>query len=369
MSQRPSRRLPVPLFGIAIASAIVVVLAFVVNLRELAATFVVAYAALVSVALGTLAMSLIAHLTTATWYGPFRARAHLVIATLPALATMGIVLLLSLPAVYPWMAGGAAAHVYLNAPFFIGRTLVYWAVWIGIGEALLRASRRGSPASLRRIASGGLVALGITMTFASFDWLMSLTPDWHSTIFGVYWFAGGILAALALLAMLARFGGGVFGWPAPSSDDVHSLGKLLTTFLLFWLYIGFSQYIVIWSGNLPREVTWYVPRTHGGWGYVAGVLVLGGFVFPFLALLFVPVRRSTSALGIIGAVLLGMHYLDTFWIVMPAVVAVRLWTVVVAIAVLALLVVGAWLYMTSSRLTARAQTLRPHPARTITHAT
>jgi hypothetical protein len=345
MIDRRNRYGPAPLIAVMIASAIVLLISGAIDLRELTVTFVVAYAALVSVALGTLAMSLIAQLTTATWYGPFRSRAHVVIASLPALAAMSILLMLSLPSLYPWMGADTAARSYLNVPFFIVRTIIYWIVWIGVGQAFLRATRHGNPARLRRVASGGLVALGITMTFASFDWLMSLTPDWHSTAYGVYWFAGGILSALALLAVMAPFSHGRLGWMPLRGDDTHALGKLLTTFLLFWVYIGFSQYIVIWSGDIPREVTWYVPRTHGGWGYVGGVLVLGGFVFPFLALLFVPVRRSPRVLAAVGAWLLAIHWLDTFWMVLPGLVPVRLWTVVVAAAAFVLVSAAMWLFV------------------------
>src|SRR5581483_5465432 len=144
----------------------------------------------------------------------------------------------------------------------------------------------------------------ITMTFAAFDWMMSLTPDWLSTIYGVYWFAGGLVGALALLALMVGYAPAGVEWPAVSDDELHSLGKLLLTFVLFWLYCGFSQYIVIWSGDLPNEVTWYIPRTHGGWGAIAALLVLGGFAIPFLLLLFVSVKRSRRALGMVAGLLL-----------------------------------------------------------------
>ena len=101
------------------------------------------------------------------------------------------------------------------------------------------------------------------MTFASFDWMMSLTPRWYSTIFGVYWFGGGMTGALALLSVV----------PEPGSlhrdrtlEAIPALGKLMLTFTMFWVYVGFAQYIVIWSADIPQEVTWHATRKHGGWG-------------------------------------------------------------------------------------------------------
>jgi hypothetical protein len=325
--------------GVVVAALAIVIAAAIVDVHELATAVLVAYAAAVSVVLGTLIVTLIAHLTTATWFRPFRARAELVVGSLPALAAIGAVLLLALPTLYPWFSAESPAHAYLNTPFFLVRWAVYWAAWIGIGE-LLRATQRmhergeteRAARRFRRVASAGLVVLGVTMTFAAFDWLMSLAPDWQSTIYGLYWFAGGMVGALALLAVLAAADASAPRAPRVSSDEAHALAKLLLTFVLFWLYIGFSQYIVIWSGDLPREVTWYVTRTKGGWGALAGVLVFGNFVLPFLLLLLRPVKRSRRLLGAIGILLLVLHFLDTMWMVMPGVQAMRWWTVLVSAA-------------------------------------
>jgi len=349
-----------------IIAAAIAVIALIVNLREAAAAFLVAYVSVVSVVLGTLALTLIAHLTTATWFRPFRARAERVIDTLPALAAVGVLLPIAAPTLYPWSGAPSPARAYLNTPFFIARWITYWAAWIGIGAALRRARRLyavdvdRANARFRRVACVGLIVLAVTMTFASFDWMMSLSTGWQSTIYGLYWFAGGLLSGLALLAILAATAGESSEWITPSDDDVHAVGKLLTTFVLFWLYTGFSQYIVIWSGDLPNEVTWYVPRTHGGWGYVAAVLVLGNFALPFLLLLFRPIKRSRAALAAIGALLLALHYVDMFWVVMPGLVAVRWWTVLVGIALLTLVSVATWGLVVSRRRRPRAQTLQTH---------
>lgn len=297
-------------------------------LRGLAATFLVAYVACVSVALGTMAMILIAHLTTATWFRDFRPRAWSVVRTLPALAAIGVVLLIAMPVLYPWVGTDVSAHRYLSAPFFVVRFVIYWAIWLYIARSIRIAQLLEARGELQRAthrfrvtACAGLIALGLSMTFAAFDWMMSLTPDWSSTIYGVYWWAGGLVGSLALLAILSQRQSA--GWPDVAVDDVHSLAKLLVTFILFWLYIGFSQYIVIWSAGLPREASWYVARMRGGWGVLAAGLLFGHFVLPFLLLLLRGVKRSPGLVAIVGTALLCLHVLDAFWVVMPGAMSVR----------------------------------------------
>ena len=344
LGRRPTFTAAAAIGAIALVIAIAGV---VIDAREAAAAFLIAYVATVSVVIGVLAMVMIAHLTTATWFGALRGRATLVLAALPAFAGLGLFVLLALPVLFPWTHAPAAAREYLNIPFFIARSVVYWVVWIGLAKLLrdtaaievrgdvVRAARR-----YRRISSAGLVVLAVTMTFAAFDWMMSLTPDWSSTIYGVYWFAGGMVGGLGLLALLSRLD--YHAQMTPSASQ--SLGKLLLTFILFWLYIAFSQYIVIWSGDLPREVSWYVPRTSGGWAGVALVLLLGMFLFPFLALTLRAVKRSGAALAVLGALLLVLHWVDSLWMVMPDLVGVTWWTLVLAVAMAVIVVEAAMLF-------------------------
>ena len=326
--------------GLLVVSIVLAIAGAVRSPREASVAFLVSYAAVLSVVLGVLAMTMIAHLTTATWFRPFRPHAMRVIRVLPVLAGFGLVLLFALPVLFSWVYGSEPTSDigrYLNAPFFIVRFVIYWTAWLSIAGAL--RTTEGVAASgdvahaterYRRISVVGLMVLGLTMTFASFDWMMSLTPDWSSTIYGVVWFAGGVVGALALLAILARRA----ATSRASADDLDSLGKLLLTFILFWLYTGFAQYIVIWSGGLPREVTWYVARTRGNWGAVAVALLFAGFAFPFLLLLVREARRSFAVVAALGIVLLAVHYLDTLWIVMPGVISPSWWTLVLAIATL-----------------------------------
>ena len=250
--------------------------------RRAAAAYLVAYLAGLSVALGALAMIMIARLTAATWFVALRRQAEQIAATLPAFGVLFLPVLFAGRILYPWATPAVspelaealrAKSAYLNLPFFIVRAIVYWAVWIGFQHALRRSSRAQDTADsprlerrMRVLCAIGIIAVGLTMTFAAFDWMMSLSPTWYSTVFGVDFFAGAMVGALALLAVLVARGRRRGELPDTIGvEHMHALAKLLLTFVLFWVYIGFSQFIVIWSAEIPAETTWYVARTRGGW--------------------------------------------------------------------------------------------------------
>ena len=299
--------------------------------RRAAVALLAAHTAAVGVVLGALAMVMIGHLTGATWFVLLRRRAEDVTATLPALAVLFVPLLLAVRVLYPWAgpAGALAPSVraavgakraYLDVPFFVVRAVAYWVTWVALAELLRRASLRQDAAPddasaralarrMRVVSAAGLPALALTLTFAAFDWMMSLSPTWSSTLYGVYAFAGDGVGALALLALAARTSLGV--------EQRHALAKLLFTFVLFWAYVAYSQYVVVWSGDLPHEVLWYVARLRGGWRALAALLVAGHFVLPALLLLLRAVKRSAFALAAVGAWLLAMHYVDVYWLLLP----------------------------------------------------
>jgi hypothetical protein len=328
-----------PRFAVMPAAATLVGIALCVigvltDSRRAAAAYLVAYLAGLSIALGALAMIMIARLTAATWFVALRRQAEQIAGTLPAFGVMFLPVLLAVRVLYPWAAPSMAPDVaaavqtksaYLNVPAFVVRAVVYWAIWIGFQHALRRASTAqdagDSPAIERRmrvLCAIGIIAVGLSMTFAAFDWMMSLSPTWYSTIFGVDFFAGAMVGALALLAVLLVRGRRAGELPdSVGVEHMHALAKLLLTFVLFWVYIGFSQFIVIWSAEIPAETTWYVARTRGGWSALGAVLVLGHFALPFCALVVRAVKRSLGAMTLLGAWLLAMHYLDLYWMVMP----------------------------------------------------
>jgi hypothetical protein len=173
-------------------------------------------------------------------------------------------------------------------------------------------------ARLRRYAGPSIIVLALTQTFASVDWIMSLTPHWYSTMFGVYFFAGSFVGFIALLSVVAvaMRGAGLLD-TIISAEHLHDVGKLLFAFTVFWTYIAFSQFFLVWYANLPEETIWYKARMEGSWLTVSIFLAAGHFVAPFFYLMGRAVKRKGATLAVGGAWLLAMHFLDLYWQVMP----------------------------------------------------
>jgi len=290
-----------------------------------------------SAGLGVLLLAMIHHVTGSTWFVAVRRLAEeSSLSLLPA--TAGFVpIALCLPLLYPWLRPGAldpamsasvaAKAAYLNLPFFFVRASLYFGVWLGAALLLARWSRaqsdaaRAAPLARRQkqLSTALLPASALALTFASVDWIMSLEPTWASSIFGVYVFAGAAVAGVALLvvvAFLAQRAGALV--EVPTVSHYHALGKLLHTFVIFWAYVAFMQFFVIWIANVPRETTWYVERLRGGWQVPAALLVVGHFVIPFLLLLSRPLKRDPARLAAVALWLLAMHFVDVYWMIVPA---------------------------------------------------
>lgn len=299
-------------------------------------SYLAAYAFGLSLALGALLCVAIAHLAGARWFVVLRRLAEAMAATLPVFALLFLPLLPGLQALYPWMRPEAAltpevgewaerTRGYLNTPFFLVRAAIYFVVWVSAAEWLrawsVRQDERGGDEipRLRALSTAVLPAVALTLTFAAMDWLMSLVPVWASAAWGIYYFAGGVVGALGLLAVLGfvRWRSGEPGG-ASSASHFHALGKLLLAAVLFWAYIAYSQYLIVWIANLPREVVWYVPRTRTSWRWVGVALLAGHFALPALALLSWRLKRRAAALAALGAWVVAMHYLDLYWVVLPA---------------------------------------------------
>jgi hypothetical protein len=170
----------------------------------------------------------------------------------------------------------------------------------------------------RRLSVGALPLVAITITFAAVDWQMSLDRHLASTIFGVYYFAGGFVAAMAVLVLgvVAASRAGLFEGGL-NDDHLHSLGKFLFAFVCFWGYIALSQYLLIWIANLPEEVPWYMLRNDTGWRWVGLFLVVFHFVVPFFVLLSRDLKRRPGPLAFMAVWVLVVHYVDVYWVVMP----------------------------------------------------
>ena len=285
------------------------------------------------IALGCLAIMMLHHLTRGAWGLVARRVLEAAGRTLPVLALLFVPLLFGLQELYPWARPEAAADhllqakaAYLNVPFFVARAALYFVIWGGFAFILSRLSRRqdetGDLQLTRRmqlLASAGIVLYCLAASFASVDWLMSLQPHWFSTIYGVYFLGGQGISALAFLIVVA-----LFLWRREPMSEVlspghfHDWGKLLLAFVMLWTYFSFSQFLIIWSGNLPEEITWYAARTRGGWQWLAIALALFHFALPFVLLLSRDLKRRPQRLAAVAGWMLVMRWLDLVWQVEPA---------------------------------------------------
>ncbi len=268
------------------------------------------------------------YLTGARWSEPLRPVAEALGATLPITSVaLGAVVLCGLGN-YPWMHADLAHHptfwfkaAWLTPAFFAARTVVYLLIWAGLALLLVQASRR-TDATARRAKLGlsalFLVAFAVTFWLASTDWIMSLEPEWYSTIFAVYHFAGVFAAGLALIAVLAiarqRTAGGVIG-----VAQLHDLGKLMFGFSCFWMYIWFSQYMLIWYANISEETVYFVRRTEGLWGPLFVLNLALNWAIPFFALMPRAAKRTASVLLKVALVMLAGRWLDLYLSVLPPV--------------------------------------------------
>ncbi|MFO0841474.1 MAG: hypothetical protein U0797_03605 [Gemmataceae bacterium] len=215
---------------------------------------------------------------------------------------------------------------YLNVPFALVRAVIYFGLWNLFAWLLNRWSRRQDTAKDMRVqhwcetvSAPGLVLYVLTITFASIDWAMSLEPEWYSTIYGAMFGMGQVLSgfafAIAVLMFLSR---------RPevdallSGNNLRDLGSLLLAFVMVWAYLSFSQFLLIWSGNLPEEVPWYIYRLKGGWQYLGLMLVLFHFALPFVLLLSTDVKRNRNTLAGVALLVLAMRVIDLVWLIVPA---------------------------------------------------
>ncbi len=291
----------------------------------------------VSVAIGALLVAMTGHASKASWMVMTRRPMESVAATLPIFAVLFVPIAFGLDRIYPWAGAlhgppdAALAHalehkrVWLSKPFFVARTGLYFAI-LCVVSGLLRAWSRENDVRpsialvkrMRRLSGAGLPLVGLTLTWAAFDWSMSLQPDWASSMFGFYFFSGSYVAAIALACVMMRV-----TRPQRSNavrlspDQSQALGRLLFAMIVFWAYISYGQLVVYWIGDIPEEVTYFLRRTTGSWTALTYVLVFGHFVVPFFVLLNRHLKRHPDALAIAGAWIFVMHFADVYWQVLP----------------------------------------------------
>jgi hypothetical protein len=305
------------------------------NLEQFFRSWLIGFLFCLGLALGSLALLMLQHLSGGQWGMISRRIFEASSRTIPFLALLFIPLLFGMKELFLWARPEAvqtdailqSKAPYLNVQFFIARAVIYFIVWMACSWLLNRwsaeqdrglAQTHADSVRFRIVSAPGLLAYVLTMTFASVDWVMSLDPHWYSTIFGLLTVAGHGLAALALtIAVLALiFPSGALG-RFVTARHFHDLGKLLLAFVMLWAYLSFSQFLIIWSGNLPEEIPWYLERMRGGWGVIALVLVVGHFALPFVLLLSRDLKKHASLLAKVALVVLTARLVDLIWLVAP----------------------------------------------------
>jgi hypothetical protein len=296
-------------------------------------SYLVAYLFWLGITLGCLALLMVQHLTGGNWALVIRRILEAGTRTLPFMALAALPLLLGMRTLYSWALPDQsdpvilAKHGYLNPQFFAARMVIYFAIWFTLAYFLNKWSRiedtQGGDVPLWGRMEGlsgiGLVIYGFTVTFASVDWVMSIEPRWYSTIYGLLFMVGQALAAMAFAIIILAW----LSESEPLSSVVRpshfqDLGSFLLTFVMLWAYMEFSQYLIIWGGNLSEEIPWYIRRMQGVWGHVGLLLVLLNFALPFFLLLFRHVKRATRSLLTVTALVLLMRLVDMYWMVLPA---------------------------------------------------
>ena len=299
------------------------------NLQQALRSYLLGYLAWLGIALGSLGIVMLHNLTGGAWGLSVRRLTEAASRTLPLLAVLFLPIALGVNEIFPWPSldahelGDKAA--YLNVPFFLTRAVGYFIIWMGLALLLDRWSaahdQSGEPALLERaqqLSAPGLVLYGLTVTFAAIDWVMSLQPDWSSTIFGAVIATGQFLPALALAIAVAC------SLPRSATADVNGpaiwndLGNLLLAFIVLWSYMEFSQYLLIWSGNLPEEITWYINRTEGGWQAIALALAAFYFALPFFLLLSPELKQDPRRLRVVAIIIVAMSFLNHYWLIAPS---------------------------------------------------
>jgi len=300
--------------------------------------YLLGFLACLGVTLGSMAILMLRHLTKGAWGMVIRRILGAAMRCVPLTALLFVPLLFGLKRLYIWarpLETIADNHLrehlqeitksYLSVNGFIIRAVFYFAIWNLLSYLLTKWSAeqdhppmRDHSARFKALSGPGLILYGFTITFAAIDWVMSIDPSWISTIFGLSLLIGQVLAALCFAVVVERI---LFDYKPMSEllkpEQVHDHGKFMLAFIMVWAYFAFSQWLIIWAGNLPEEITWYMRRLNGGWGYVGLFLVLFHFAVPFVFLISRPFKRDITRLVWLAGWLLLMRYVDLFWTIEP----------------------------------------------------
>jgi hypothetical protein len=300
--------------------------------------YLLAFMACLGVTLGSMAILMLRHLTKGAWGMVIRRILGAAMRCVPLMAVLFIPMFFGIRGLYIWarpLDGIADKHLrehleeitksYLTVNGFVIRAVIYFAIWWVLSFFLTKWSAeqdhppmRDNSSRFKALSGPGLILYGFTITFAAIDWVMSIDPSWISTIYGLSFLIGQVLAALCFAVVVERI---LFDYKPMSEllkpEQVHDHGKFMLAFIMVWAYFSFSQWLIIWAGNLPEEITWYIRRLNGGWGYVGLFLVLFHFAIPFVMLISRPFKRDITRLVWLAGWLSLMRFVDLFWVIEP----------------------------------------------------
>jgi len=319
---------------VGVVFTVLLLIGAIIDRTQFFHAYLVGFIFWIGITLGSLALLMLQHLTGGVWGLMIRRVLEAGTRTLPLMVLLFVPILIGLKQIYPWTSAALMSQTaalqqkshYLNPSFFMARAAIYFAFWSLVALLLNwlsleqdRTAEKKIRKRMQMISGPGLALLIISITFASIDWVMSLEPGWSSTIFGLIFVAAWSLSALSFTILTMSW----LSHRAPMNTVVqrahfHDWGNLLLTLVMLWTYFAFSQYLLIWSGNLPEETTWYVARKHGGWGVIALGIVILQFAFPFLTLLSRAAKTSSDRLARLALLILIMRVLDVIWLIEPA---------------------------------------------------
>jgi hypothetical protein len=342
--------------------AAVIFFAFTNGRAEFFRAYLIGFIAWLGVALGSMAIIMIRHLTGGGWGVVIRRIQGAAMRTLPGLALLFVPIALGMRSLYIWaqpldQIADKRLHdhlvditkTYLTTSGFVYRAIFYFIVWNLLSFLLSKWSKesdqpgaRDNTDRFKAVSGPGLILYGFTVSFAAIDWVMSLDPSWISTIFGLVILIGEVLSAMCFAVIIERI---LVDYKPMSEmltpDFVHDHGKWMLAFTMVWAYFNFSQWLIIWAGNLPAEITYYLRRLNGGWGYVGLIVVIFHFAVPFAILLSRSFKRNIRKLVWLAAWLMLMRFVDLFWIIEPN--FSKTLTVTLADVVVPIAIGGIWL--------------------------
>ena len=302
--------------ALLIVAAIVALAGWRLDLRALLASYLAAWWFVAGALLGGLANVWLHQLTGGAWGETIRAPLLRAARRLPLACLLFLPVLIGAPQLYPWQHGvpgepdAAFRHLWLSPAFFTVRSIAYLLLWSGLAIVETRAQDGATARSPAR-AAACLLVYGFSVGLAAVDWIMSLQPEWYSSVFGWLAGTGQMLTGLALGVLLIDRGA--------ARARLPDLGNLLMMYVMTWAYLAYVQFLIIWAADLPHEISWYLRRGAPGWQLVAWVLVVGHFAGPLCILLSRHAKRAPGLLGVLAGALLAAHLLDCWWLVLPSV--------------------------------------------------